>query len=92
MFGPSVVFYSMLSGPSLWQSIQVVPGPVALFGVAKWLLFPRAMSPTTYLLTHYSLATPGNRTVGKIRFDYQGRAFFVLPFERLRYCLNRAGW
>jgi hypothetical protein len=67
LFGPSRIYYDTLAGPTLFQFIQMYPGPIAmvgglLFSLNGWLVKSSIgvfLEPSAYLLANYNVEIAG---------------------------------
>jgi hypothetical protein len=76
LFGPSTVYYPTASGPSLFQYIQIYPGPIMTLGGALCtagaaLYSRRAVGPSAFFRNTYELVAPdGQVMTDKARIHY----------------------
>lgn len=84
IFGPDVIYYDWVSGPTLIQYIQMRPGIVAIVGglMMAWGGKQRnegLVLRDVFLLSHYKFVTDDGRDVSdKVRVQYiEGEKFDV---------------
>lgn len=68
LFGPSTIYYPISSGPSLFQYIQIYPGPIMTVGGALCtagaaLYSRRAVRPSAFFRNTYELVAPDGQVV-----------------------------
>lgn len=68
LFGPSTIYYPTPSGPSLFQYIQLYPGPIMTVGGALCtagaaLYSRRAVGPLAFFRNTYELVAPDGQVV-----------------------------
>lgn len=88
IFGPETIRYNVMTGPTLFQYIQIYPGPIATIGgvcmaVGSKLGSKMIMTCESYLQTNYQLmAEDGQEVTNVVKVTHLGEDKFEIALNQ----------